>query len=85
MRVSYNYWVPLRIGRRAREGIEISVLSPSYAIAKLLSHEQVYAYQFEGKRYDCGTKLGYLEATVAYALKHPELAEGFKKTLAEIL
>lgn len=54
------------------------------AIAKLLKEESVYAYQFQGKRYDCGTKLGYLEATVAYALKHPELAEDFKRSL-EIL
>ncbi len=51
------------------------------AIAKLLFEEQVYAYQFTGKRYDCGTKLGYLEATIAYALKHPELAHDFKRTL----
>lgn len=51
------------------------------AIAKLLQHEAVYAYQFNGKRYDCGSKLGYLEATIAYALKHPELATDFKRTL----
>lgn len=51
------------------------------AIAKLLIEEAVYAYQFEGKRYDCGTKLGYLEATIAYALKHPELAADFKRSL----
>jgi UTP--glucose-1-phosphate uridylyltransferase len=51
------------------------------AIAKLLLHEKTYAYQFQGKRYDCGSKLGYLEATVAYALKHPELAEDFKQSL----
>lgn len=51
------------------------------AIAKLLAYESVYAYQFEGKRFDCGSKLGYLEATIAYALKHPELAQDFKRTL----
>lgn len=51
------------------------------AIAKLLAFESVYAYQFHGKRYDCGSKLGYLEATIAYALKHPELAQDFKRTL----
>lgn len=51
------------------------------AIAKLLLEQPVYAYQFHGKRYDCGTKLGYLEATVAYALKHPELAADFKRSL----
>lgn len=55
------------------------------AIAKLLSEEPVYAYQFDGKRYDCGSKLGYLEATVAYALKHPELANDFKRSLEELV
>lgn len=51
------------------------------AIAKLLTEEEAYAYQFSGKRYDCGSKLGYLEATVAYALKHPELSRLFKRSL----
>lgn len=51
------------------------------AIAQLLKEEKAYAYQFEGKRYDCGSKLGYLEATIAYALKHPELADDFKRSL----
>lgn len=51
------------------------------AIAKLLQAEKVYAYQFQGKRYDCGNKLGYLEATVAYALKHPELGDDFRHAL----
>lgn len=55
------------------------------AIARLLQDEPVYAYQFQGKRYDCGTKLGYLEATIAYALKHPELANDFKRSLEEML
>lgn len=50
-------------------------------IAALLKEEKVYAYQFEGKRYDCGSKLGYLEATVEYALKHPELKNEFLKYL----
>ena len=55
------------------------------AIAKLLLEEAVYAYQFPGKRYDCGTKLGYLEATIAYALKHPELADDFKLSLEAMM
>jgi UTP--glucose-1-phosphate uridylyltransferase len=55
------------------------------AIAKLLAEESVYAYQFLGKRYDCGNKLGYLEATVAYALKHPELADDFRRSLETIV
>ncbi len=55
------------------------------AIAGLLSDTPVYAYAFRGKRYDCGTKLGYLEATMAYALQHPELAEPFKDMLSGLL
>lgn len=51
------------------------------AIAKLLQEETVSAFQFAGTRYDCGNKLGYLEATMAYALKHPELANDFKELL----
>lgn len=47
------------------------------AIADLLSEEQVYAYEFQGIRYDCGSKLGYLQATVELALKHPEVKDEF--------
>lgn len=53
------------------------------AIAKLLVDEPVAAYQFHGKRYDCGSKLGYLQATVEYALKHPVLGNSFRRYLAE--
>ena len=51
------------------------------AIEELLREEQVLAYRFEGKRYDCGSKLGYLEATVEYGLMHPELADDFRAYL----
>ncbi|HHQ42753.1 MAG TPA: UTP--glucose-1-phosphate uridylyltransferase GalU [Chromatiales bacterium] len=51
------------------------------AIARLLSEEPVYAYRFEGRRYDCGSKLGYLEANVDFALKHPELGAPFRALL----
>jgi len=51
------------------------------AIAELLKHEQVLAYEFKGKRYDCGSKLGYLQATVEYALEHKELGPDFRKYL----
>jgi UTP--glucose-1-phosphate uridylyltransferase len=50
-------------------------------IAALMREEAVYAYRFTGKRYDCGSKLGYLQATVEYALGHPELGAGFHKYL----
>ena len=51
------------------------------AIAMLLAEEPVMAYQFRGKRYDCGDKLGYLVATVEHALAHPELKESFAEYL----
>ena len=51
------------------------------AIEELLRKEQVLAYRFEGKRYDCGSKLGYLQATVEYALEHPELRDDFLEYL----
>jgi UTP--glucose-1-phosphate uridylyltransferase len=55
------------------------------AIARLLAIEPVFALCFEGKRHDCGTKLGYLEATVAYALKHPEIGTEFKRLLQKVI
>jgi UTP--glucose-1-phosphate uridylyltransferase len=54
------------------------------AIAHLLQEQQVLAYEFNGVRYDCGSKLGYLKATVEYALKHPEVADEFKSYLHSI-
>lgn len=51
------------------------------AIAELLKKERVLAYEFTGKRYDCGDKLGYLQANVEYALQHDELGEGFAEYL----
>ncbi|NEV64940.1 UTP--glucose-1-phosphate uridylyltransferase GalU [Thiorhodococcus minor] len=51
------------------------------AISALLQDEPVIAYPFEGKRYDCGSKLGYLEATVEFGLAHPELGERFSAYL----
>ena len=51
------------------------------AIASLLSEEDIFSYSFTGTRYDCGSKLGYLQATVEYALQHPELSEDFRDYL----
>ena len=52
-------------------------------IARLAAEEAVYAFAFDGRRYDCGTKLGYLEATVDFGLKHPETGAAFAKFLAQ--
>ncbi len=53
-------------------------------IAKLMSTEGVHAYQYLGKRYDCGSKEGFLEATVELALKHPEVGPGFRNYLKSL-
>jgi UTP--glucose-1-phosphate uridylyltransferase len=53
-------------------------------IASLLHEEQVFAYEFSGVRYDCGSKLGYLQANLAYALKHPEVGVDVRKFLRKL-
>ena len=50
-------------------------------IASLLRREKVFAYRYEGKRYDCGSKEGFLEANVELALAHPRLGPGFREFL----
>jgi len=52
-------------------------------IAALLHEERVMAYRFAGRRFDCGSKLGYLQATVELGLKHGEVGAGFARYLAE--
>ena len=54
-------------------------------IARLMQREPVYAFEFEGKRYDCGSKLGYLQATVEFGLKHPSLGGDFAAYLRELV
>lgn len=68
-----------RTGRGA--GGEIQLTD---AIADLLQDEAVFAYEFEGKRYDCGSKLGYLQATVEYGLKHESLGGNFEQYLMNL-
>ena len=53
-------------------------------IASLMSDESIYAFQYEGKRYDCGSKEGFLEATVELALQHPEVGAQFKSYLKNL-
>ncbi len=55
------------------------------AISRLLLKEAVYGHLLRGKRYDCGSKLGYLEATVNLALLHDELADDFKALLQKLV
>ncbi len=68
-----------QVGRGA--GGEIQLTD---GIARLLSREAVYAHRFVGKRFDCGSKLGYLQATVEYALAHPGLSRAFHAYLLRL-
>jgi UTP--glucose-1-phosphate uridylyltransferase len=69
-----------RIGKGA--GGEIQLTD---GIARLMQRESVYAFEFEGKRYDCGNKLGYLQATVEYGLKHSSLGTDFAAYLKALV
>jgi UTP--glucose-1-phosphate uridylyltransferase len=53
-------------------------------ISDLMAIEDVFAYRFAGKRYDCGSKLGFMKANVELALKHPELKESFASYLKSV-
>lgn len=68
-----------RLGKGA--GGEIQLTD---GIASLMKEEQVLAYRYQGKRYDCGSKIGYLEATLAMARKHPEVGEQFEALLQSL-
>jgi UTP--glucose-1-phosphate uridylyltransferase len=55
------------------------------AIADLLDESPIYAYAFDGERFDCGSKLGYLKATVAHGLEHPDTGDAFRKYLSGVI
>ncbi len=83
MGVAGRYILTPKIFRHIREqasgvGGEIQLTD---GISSLLGEESVYALQYQGKRYDCGSKEGFLEATVELALQHPEVGEHFRKYL----
>ncbi|WP_354446818.1 UTP--glucose-1-phosphate uridylyltransferase GalU [Ottowia thiooxydans] len=54
------------------------------AIANLMAKERVYAYEYSGKRYDCGSKDGFLQATVELALQHPQMGAEFRQYLKSL-
>lgn len=67
---------------RAGAGGEVQLTD---AIARLLGDEAVLAHPFEGVRFDCGSKAGYLQANLAYALKHPEVARDLRKYMKTLV
>ena len=66
-------------GRGAGDEIQLTD-----AIARLIADEPVHVLPFEGVRYDCGSKLGYLQATVEYGLRHAELGGDFRAYLEKL-
>ena len=64
------------------EGDELQLTD---GISSLIEDEPVHALSFEGARYDCGSKLGYLKATVEYGLEHPEIGVEFSKYLGKLV
>ncbi|WP_107853131.1 UTP--glucose-1-phosphate uridylyltransferase GalU [Oceanimonas marisflavi] len=75
--LSQNIWL-LLASTAPGAGDEIQLTD---AIAALMQQEQVEAYNIVGKSHDCGSKLGYMQANVEYALRHPELGEAFSEFL----
>jgi UTP--glucose-1-phosphate uridylyltransferase len=63
---------PMLEKTRSGAGGEIQLTD---AIAQLLKQDKVLAYEFEGRRFDCGTRIGLIEATIQYALDHDDLAD----------
>ncbi len=55
------------------------------AMLKLMESRPFHGFKFEGRTYDCGSKVGFLSANVAYALDRPDIAPEFRETLREIL
>lgn len=72
---------PLLAETKPGRGGEIQLTD---ALNKLTQQNKIYAYEFSGKRYDIGSKEGFLEATVEFALKDPELKESFSKYLFSV-
>ena len=69
--------------RRQKPGVG-GELQLTDGIASLMTEQSVYAYEYAGKRYDCGSKEGFLEATVELALQHPEVGKRFRDYLKNL-
>ena len=84
--VVWRYILPPHIFGKIKKskpgvGKEIQITD---AISGLIKDHDVYGYAFEGKRFDCGSKLGYLKATTEYAMEHKELSRDFKNYLKRL-
>lgn len=71
--------------RKLKYKSRIGEIGLSTALKNLLKRRPIYGLRFEGKRYDCGNKMGFLKATVDFALKHPAVKKEFRKYLKEVV
>ncbi|MET1026111.1 MAG: UTP--glucose-1-phosphate uridylyltransferase, partial [Dongiaceae bacterium] len=53
------------------------------AMAKLIPHQPFHGVRYEGRRFDCGDKAGFIEANIAFALKHPKIGPAVRRTVLE--
>lgn len=79
--ITPNVFIELNKLKKESKGGEIRMAD---ALKNLLKEHPIYGLRFDGKRYDCGSKIGFLKATVDFALKHPLLKNDFKKYLVEV-
>ena len=70
-----------RVAAIETQWIEAALAQLTDGIASLLRREKVFAYRYAGRRYDCGSKEGWLQANVELALAHPQLGPGFRDYL----
>ncbi len=75
----------LTILEKLKDSGEDGELRLSAALKEYLKTKKIYGTLIKGKRYDCGSKIGFLKATVDFALKHPEVKEDFKKYLQGVV
>lgn len=80
--ITPNVFEELRKLKKESRGGEIRMAD---AMKRLLKRRPIYGLQFEGTRYDCGSKMGFLKATIDFALKHPSVKKEFRKYLKEVV
>jgi UTP--glucose-1-phosphate uridylyltransferase len=79
--ITPSVFVELRRLKKESKGQEVRMAD---ALKNLLEKRPIYGLKFEGKRYDCGSKIGFLKATVDFALKHKSFKKEFRKYLKEV-
>ena len=80
--ITPRVFAELRKLKKESKGGEVRLAD---ALKNLVKDKPIYGLKFEGKRYDCGSKLGFLKATVDFALKHNSFKKEFKKYLKEVV